>query len=94
MNISGEGFNAYGWIFHPDTKFDSQKLNALFEPLQIERLKAVMKTEDGNKGFNYAGDALEALKLDDLADSRVEVISSSGFDAEAFEARLLDARKL
>ena len=45
----------------------------------------------GDVGFNFSGDNLEELTLRDISDSRIEVISNGGFDANDFEAALLDA---
>jgi hypothetical protein len=61
----------------------------LLEQTRVDRLKALIITSAGNKGFNYAGDDLEELTLRDLPDSRLELISSTEFDADVFEESLL-----
>lgn len=96
LSNSGEGFESYGWLFHPSSKFDHQQLAELFgqtfSQTRIDRLKAIVKTNAGSIGFNYAGDILNELHLKELDDSRIELISSVGFDVETFEADLLETR--
>ncbi|MFT5014797.1 MAG: G3E family GTPase [Dinoroseobacter sp.] len=89
MSNRGEGFESYGWLFESTFIFESNEVSALLERTKVDRLKALFITSTVNIGFNYAGDDLEELTLRDLPDSRIEIISSTGFDADAFEENLL-----
>jgi hypothetical protein len=59
--------------------------------VQAERVKALLRTDEGDLGFNYAGDGLEELPLRPLDDNRIEVIAAENFRAAAFESQLLSA---
>ena len=88
MSNSGEGFLSFGWLFEPSVQFDKLAIEQLFHASDTDRLKAILKTDLGNVGYNYAGDQLEVIPLRDLEDSRIEIIARD-FDPEAFEDRLL-----
>ena len=83
------GFAAHGWLFSQDFVFDRDALEALMKATAAERIKAVVRTVDGNVGFNGTGEGLEVMTLRDLEDSRIEVIAGDDFPAEVFEAGLL-----
>lgn len=85
---TGEGFQSQGWRFGPEITFSRQKLLVLFGGLVIERLKAVLITDDGIYGYNLSGDALSEVALDECYESRIEAI----FQSEIFDlqAQLLE----
>ncbi len=85
----GDGYESYGWIFQPTFVFDEPTIVSLLQPPGAERVKALLRTSRGERSYNYAGDTVEVLSAGSLSDSRVEVIASAGFPAEAFEAKLL-----
>lgn len=91
LSNKGEGFESHGWLFQGDFAFEKKKVSALLQRTKVDRLKAIIKTQGGDVGFNFSGDDLEELTLRDISDSRIEVISNGGFDANDFEAALLDA---
>ena len=91
LSNKGEGFESHGWLFQGDFAFEKKKISDLLQRTRVDRLKAIIKTQGGDVGFNFSGDALEELALTDISDSRIEVISNGGFDAKGFEAALLDA---
>jgi G3E family GTPase len=91
LSNKGEGFESHGWLFQGDFAFEKKKISALLQRTRVDRLKAIIKTPGGDVGFNFSGDDLEELTLRDISDSRIEVISNGGFDANDFEAALLDA---
>ncbi|MFN3239715.1 MAG: CobW family GTP-binding protein [Pseudomonadales bacterium] len=88
-NNHGEGYQSYGWLFEPAFSFRKQEAEALLKQVAADRLKAVLRTEQGGTGFNYAGDDLELSVLTVPADSRIEIITATPFDDAAFESELL-----
>ena len=87
----GDGFEAHGWIFESAFVFDRQAVIELLQSTGAERVKALLHTKESALAFNFAGDDVSELSLSILEDSRIEVIASAGFPAEAFEASLLAA---
>ena len=71
--------------------FEKKKISDLLQRTRVDRLKSIIKTQGGDVGFNFRGDDPEELTLRDISDSRIEVILNGGFDANDFEAALLDA---
>jgi len=84
----GEGFDSVGWRFSPDRVFDRQKLILLLVELEVERMKAVIITNDGIFGYNLTSDGLTEVELDECSESRIELISDV-IDA-SLEAKLLN----
>ena len=91
LKNNGEGFESRGWLFRGDFTFEKKKIIALIKRTKVERLKAIIKTQSGGIGFNFSGDDLEEISLREVPDSRFEIISSGGFNANDFEAALLSA---
>ena len=89
MSNSGEGFTSHGWLFQPDFTFRRDQITELFRATNVDRLKAILKTDAGHVGFNFSGDDVAETALQDLPDSRVEIITSGAFSSEAFETSLL-----
>ena len=83
----GEGFNSVGWRFSPDKVFDRQKLILLLVELEVERMKAVIITNDGIFGYNLTSDGLTEVELDECSESRIELICD--VIDETVEAQLL-----
>ncbi len=71
----GEGFYSVGWRFSAEKIFNHQKLALLLAGLQVERMKAVFITEKGSFGYNLTADGLTEIKLEDCAESRIELIA-------------------
>ena len=71
---SGEGFQSMGWRFSPYIVFDRSALRDWLGKLQVERLKAIMITNEGIFSYNIADDAISEKELDDCLESRIEVI--------------------
>ncbi|MEI5579636.1 hypothetical protein, partial [Streptomyces brasiliscabiei] len=44
--------------------------------LQVERVKAVILTDQGTFGYNFTADTLTELQLEKVAESRLEVIAT------------------
>ena len=85
---NGDGFNSIGWRFSPEKVFNYQKLFSLFDGLIIDRMKAVLITDNGVFGFNLTPDKFTESEFDECSESRIELISES-ID-ESFEEGLLD----
>ena len=83
----GEGFSSVGWRFSPNKIFNRQKIYLWFNKLVVERMKAVIITDEGVFGYNLTPDALTEIELDDCLESCIEVISDSIDDS--LEAQLL-----
>ena len=85
---NGDGFNSIGWRFSPEKVFNYQKLFSLFDGLIVDRMKAVLITDNGVFGFNLTHDEFTETEFDECSESRIELISES-ID-ESFEEGLLD----
>ncbi|WP_339075369.1 GTP-binding protein [Teredinibacter turnerae] len=71
---SGVGHRSVGWRFAAEKVFDYARLYSWLCGLEVERLKGVFITSKGVFGYNFSGDALTEMVLDDCLESRVEVI--------------------
>ena len=86
---SGEGFFSRGWIFNSDMHFKLDKLLSLVHGVEAERLKGVFITTKGSVAFNKVDSVVTQLNLNELNDSRIEVISGRIDTLEGIEAELL-----
>lgn len=91
MSNHGEGYESFGWLFHADFTFNRDAIAGLLKATRAERIKAIIKSDQGNVAFNSAEDSMEQFPLRDLEDSRLEIITTDEFDADAFETKLLAA---
>ncbi|MEM0909475.1 MAG: GTP-binding protein [Pseudomonadota bacterium] len=78
----GEGFFSFGWICAPDRHFDVKVASKVFESLEVERLKAVLLTEDGAASFNLSANQLSIDHSNYRNDSRLEFICASKQEAD------------
>lgn len=74
---TGQGFESIGWRFSPETIFDYSKLVEFVWNSNAERVKAVFNTDKGFLGFNLDQDALTEVELENVLESRIEIISES-----------------
>lgn len=90
---SGAGFESTGWRFAHNRVFSRVALKTLFFGLEVERLKAVMITDQGIFAYNMADGAVNEYSLDETEESCVEVISEciSHEMANTLELNLLNA---
>ena len=86
---SGEGFFSRGWIFNSDMHFKIDKLLSLVHGVEAERLKGVFITTKGSVAFNKVDSVVTQLNLNEVNDSRIEVISGRIDTLEGIEAELL-----
>ena len=56
-----------------------------------QRVKGLLRTNLGPRGYNYSGDAVSVSSMAEVSDSRIEVISDVFFPALDFEKKLLEA---
>ena len=70
----GEGYHSSGWIFSPEFEFSYRALEMLFNGLEVERLKAVFITDEGIFAYNLADGVMKVMPLDEVWESRIEVI--------------------
>ncbi len=82
-----EGFVSIGWRFAADKTFQRAKFLAFMQKLTVERLKAVLLTEQGIRGYNLTPDGFSETRLDAGNESRIEIIATQ-ID-ETWEVQLL-----
>jgi hypothetical protein len=91
LSNKGEGFISHGWIFEHAFVFNRLAVTELIKSVSAERVKALVRTNEGDLGFNYAGDSITELKVRPLDDSRIELIATEDFLVADFETQLLSA---
>ncbi|WP_394147548.1 CobW family GTP-binding protein [Shewanella atlantica] len=89
----GEGFYSCGWIFDPGYEFSFDEVITLVRSLDVVRLKAALITDEGIAGLNLVDGELSVVELDDVMDSRIEIITLESVDSEVLERRLLAISK-
>lgn len=88
VDNQGEGFVSFGWVFSPSHTFDYQTVMSTLSCLDVERLKAVMITEQGVFVFNFADGVLSQHEIDETNDSRLEFIAPDNENAIALADEL------
>jgi len=86
-NVSAD-FTALGWLFDPKFTFDKTQLDALLMGVEAERMKALFKTNEGDYSYNLAAGVLSDNEVNDLVDSRVEIITDNAARFDQFETAL------
>jgi hypothetical protein len=73
---SAEGYYSYGWICAPTKIFEFKSVMDTLSPLSVERLKAILITEQGVLACNLSDGCLSVSMtgLEAAADSRLEFI--------------------
>lgn len=84
----GEGFYSQGWIFKDDFIFSRKDLNILFLSESVERLKGVFITKQGCFSYNKADGVLTETDINDITQSRVELIANTKNGFDKFESAL------
>lgn len=72
---SGEGYFSCGWVCAPSKTFNYKHVVETLASLGVERLKAVMRTEQGEFGFNLSDGELIETRLEQAIDSRIEFLT-------------------
>ena len=85
----GEGAYSCGWVFDPSYEFNFDELLVWVKSLDVLRFKAVVITDEGIAGINLVDGEMTITELDDVMDSRLELISLSQINAKVIEAELI-----
>lgn len=85
----GEGYYSSGWVFSPEFEFSYADLEALLMGIESERLKAVFITDQGIFAFNQVDSVLKVQALDEVMDSRIEVVGQQPIHWAGLEQQLL-----
>ena len=91
---SANGFYSCGWLFQPHIKFNFNQLFGWLSGANFLRVKAVMHTNEGVYMFNAENGVLSVNQIpvqsiDEILDSRIEVIDDKRIAADSSEAVLL-----
>lgn len=78
----GEGFYAKGWIWPPCHWFNYDEVIDITKNIKVNRLKAVIITENGIFSINRQDDEVTITEMDDALDSRLEFITDCASEAE------------
>ncbi|MGL4476591.1 MAG: CobW family GTP-binding protein [Shewanella sp.] len=84
-----DGHFSSGWIFNSQWQFDLRGLLAAIDGITSLRLKAVFITPDGIAAFNRLESDLTITELDDVMDSRIEVISDQAINSQEILSALI-----
>lgn len=89
----GQGYHACGWIFSPDTIFDTAALLDWVRLSPVERVKGVMRIKEGTLVVNRQGyDLRIETKAIAPLDSRIEIIHNTASEWNTLQTALLKAR--
>ena len=91
LSNQSAGFTSHGWVFQAETVFNEKAVTELLKATKVDRIKALLLTDAGAFGYNFAGDVVERVQLKSLDNSRIELIAAGTFPAADFEAKLLAA---
>jgi G3E family GTPase len=83
------GYFVAGWRFDMTFCFDEQGLLELCESIDAVRLKASIIMADGNRLINRIDDELQLTQVDQLSESKIEIISQQKLDWDLIEQQLL-----
>ena len=87
----GQGLFSYGWIFNQQQTFNLMTLATLLEPLDVVRLKAAIKTEQGCFAINSVNGECDFMQISEIETSKIEIISMSELPWQQLEEALCDA---
>ena len=88
----GDGYHSCGWRFADQTQFNFQRLMILFSGVMAERMKAVLKTDQGGFVFNAENGVLGVNQISGELDNVIELIDANVIDWQQLEQELLAAR--
>ncbi|SQD79186.1 CobW family GTP-binding protein [Moritella yayanosii] len=87
----GQGLFSYGWVFNQQQVFNLMALATLLEPLEVVRLKAVIKTEQGCFAINSVNGECDFMPISELDASKIEIISMIELPWQKLEEALCDS---
>ncbi|PKH09068.1 GTP-binding protein [Moritella sp. Urea-trap-13] len=88
---SGQGLFSYGWIFNQHQTFNLMALATQLEPLEVVRLKAAIKTEQGCFAINSINGECDFMPISELETSKIEIISMIELPWQQLEEALCDS---
>jgi len=88
---NGQGLFSYGWIFNQHQIFNLMALAILLEPLEVVRLKAAIKTEQGCFAINSVNGECDFMPISELDTSKIEIISMIELPWQQLEVALCDS---
>lgn len=71
---SGEGYQSVGWRISPSQAFNRGKIVSFLNSIEAIRVKASFITSEGVFGYNKTIDGLNEFALNDIDQSRIEII--------------------
>lgn len=89
----GQGFYSCGWLFDAASVFDYSELYNLIAGLNADRLKAVIKTNQGVHTFNAVAGVVSSNRINESLDSRIEIINNTNLRWNDIENSLLKAMR-
>ena len=84
----GEGYTSIGWRFSSSKIFEYDKLSAFLKHINVQRMKAVFKTNAGEFAYNLSENTLGKNRINSCLESRIEIITEHINDK--WEAQLID----
>ncbi|MFP3874967.1 MAG: CobW family GTP-binding protein [Thiohalophilus sp.] len=87
-NRTGD-FASCGWLFAEQLRFDFKKINSLLSALSAERIKASLRTDQGNYLFNSIEGDLNITARERPPENRIEIIMQGEPDWDKIEDALL-----
>ncbi|MCU7800325.1 MAG: GTP-binding protein [gamma proteobacterium symbiont of Lucinoma myriamae] len=86
---NGQGYYGCGWIFSHSIVFDEDKLEKFFKNDTFSRVKGIFHTNNNWLLFNRSEQDFTKEKLQQSADSRIEIIEPDYHDWNLVEEQLL-----
>lgn len=87
-NRSGE-FASCGWLFAEQLRFDYPKINSLLTAMSAERIKASLRTDQGDYLFNSIEGDMQVSPRETPPQDRIEIIMQGEPDWDKVEDALL-----
>jgi len=75
-------YQSLNWVFTADKLFDYVAIMACITELKLARVKALLKTDQGDVYINSVAASSSVMKMDTLADSRIEIIHNKSLSKE------------
>ncbi len=76
-NKGNSQWQTQGWVFESECCFDYSALSAVCQQFQAERIKAIVKTNQGAFVFNAVRGQVDVTPLETLVESRIEIIGDN-----------------
>lgn len=80
---------SYGWVFEPKYEFELLSIVTFVNSLEAVRVKAVLITDEGIVGINRVNEEMTLSELDEVIDSRIEIIAREALVFDEIEDKLI-----